>query len=161
MKALRISKVLGVAVASAAVLATGAPAADRPDDRAGMLGVGATQAVVVPDAFERAVLRSTELAAPDAFERAVLRRTEFAPPDAFERAVLRASNAGPRPDDRAGARGPGAMPSTVASVTAARANDGFAWGDAFVGGAAGVLSILLLGTATMLTIRHRGRTLVR
>ena len=145
MKALRISKVLGVAVASAAVLATGAPAADRPDDRAGMLGVGATQVVVVPDAFERAVLRSTELAAPDAFERA----------------VLRASDAGPRPDDRAGARGPGAMPSTVASGTAARADDGFAWGDAFVGGAAGVLSILLLGTATMLTIRHRGRTLVR
>ena len=144
MKALRISTVLGVALASAAALATGAPAADRPNDRAGMLGVGATQVVVVPDAFERAVLRSTELAAPDAFERA----------------VLRASNTGPRPDDRAGARGPGAMPLTVASVTAARANDGFAWGDAFVG-AAGVLSILLLGTATMLTIRHRGRTLVR
>ena len=144
MKALRISKVFGVALGSAAVLATGAPAADRPDDRAGMLGVGAAQVVVVPDAFERAVLRSTELA----------------PPDAFERAVLRASNAGPRPDDRAGARGPGAMPSTVASVAAARANDGFAWGDAFVG-AAGALSILLLGTATMLTIRHRGRTLVR
>ena len=160
MKALRISKVFGVALGSAAVLATGAPAADRPDDRAGMLGVGATQVVVVPDAFERAVLRSTELAPPDAFERAVLRSTELAPPDAFERAVLRVSNAGPRPDDRAGARGPGAMPSTVASVAAARANDGFAWGDAFVG-AAGVLSILLLGTATMLTIRHRGRTLVR
>ena len=144
MKALRISKVFGVALASAAVLATGASAADRPDDRAGMLGVGAAQVVVVPDAFERAVLR----------------RTVFAPPDAFERAVLRVSNAGPRPDDRAGARGPGAMPSTVASVAAARANDGFAWGDAFVG-AAGALSILLLGTATMLTIRHRGRTLVR
>ena len=139
MKALRISKVLGVALASAAVLATGPRRW--------------TARTIVPACSASARRRSSSC--PTRSSAPSCGAPSSRAPDAFERAVLRASNAGPRPDDRAGARGPGAMPSTVASVTAARANDGFAWGDAFVG-AAGVLSILLLGTATMLTIRHRG-----
>ena len=62
MKAQRMRVTFGLAVASAAVLAVGAQSATRPDDRGGMLGVGATQVVVtVPDAFERAVLRQSSV----------------------------------------------------------------------------------------------------
>ena len=85
----------------AAVLAGGAQAAVRPDDRGGMIGVGATQVVEAP---------------PDAFERIVLRSTAANPvPDVFERAVLRESRSAPlRPDDRVGARGPGRLPDRAA-----------------------------------------------
>jgi hypothetical protein len=53
------------ALAAAAILAGGA-LAQRPDDRAGAIGVGGT----TPDAFERAV-DAKVAAAPDAVERAV------------------------------------------------------------------------------------------
>jgi hypothetical protein len=62
----RMLAVLGVTVISALVTLAGAQAGSRPDDRAGTLGVGTgSRAVVVPDAFERAVLRHPAPARPD------------------------------------------------------------------------------------------------
>ena len=137
MKAHRMRVTFGLAIASAVVLAASAQAATRPDDRGGMLGVGATQVVPQPDVFERAVQRATETA----------------PPDVFERAVLRRSSVQVRPDDRAGARGPGAVGTTLAP-SATSAETGVTWSDAALG-VAGMLGILLLGTAVTLTIRRR------
>ncbi len=137
----RILRSVGLGIA-AAVLVGGAQAAERPDDRAGMIGVGAAQVVE---------------AAPDAFERAVLRHASTAPPDAFERAVVRQATVAVRPDDRAGARGPGADAPTL-SPSADRTEPGFGWSDALLG--AGILGVLLLGAAVTLTIRHRGRVVL-
>jgi hypothetical protein len=176
----RIGRALSVALAGAAIFGGSAQAADRPDDRAGLLGVGAVAAVQAsPDAFERAVLRHTGVTTPvpDAFERAVLRHmgaTRVVPdaleravarqglvaaPDAFERAVLRESAATPvRPDDRAGTRGPGIV-ATAAPVSVSADETGFQWGDALFGAAAAIGAVLLAGAAT-LTIRHRGRVIM-
>ena len=144
-RAHRILSTLGTAVAAAALLTGVAQAAERPDDRGGLIGVGSTQ--VVP-------------ATPDVFERAVLRSAAANPvPDVFERAVLRESISAVRPDDRAGARGPGIVPTAVPSV-AVSADDGFRWDDAFLGAAA-MLGVVLLGAAATLTIRHRGGVALR
>jgi hypothetical protein len=141
----RIVGTLGTAFAAAALLAGAAQAVERPDDRGGLIGVGSTQ--VLP-------------ATPDVFERAVLRGTAANPvPDVFERAVLRESRSAVRPDDRAGARGPGVVPTALPSV-AVSAEDGFRWADAFLGAAA-MLGVVLLGAAATLTIRHRGRVILR
>ena len=136
--------VLGTALAGAVLLAGGAQAAERPDDRAGMIGVGAAQAVEAP---------------PDAFERAALRQASTAPPDAFERAVARRATVATRPDDRAGARGPGTVSPTL-SPSADPAEPNIGWNEALLG-AAGILVVLLLGAAATLTIRHRGRVVLR
>jgi hypothetical protein len=140
----RILRSVGLGIAAATVLVTGAQAAERPDDRAGMIGVGAAQVVE---------------ATPDAFERAVLRHASTAPPDAFERAIARQSTVALRPDDRAGARGPGAVAPTL-SASADPTEPGFGWNDALLR-AAGILGVLLLGAAATLTIRHRGRVVLR
>jgi hypothetical protein len=142
----RILGALGLALSGAVLFAGGAQAAERPDDRGGMIGVGGTQIV---------------LATPDAFERAVLRNAAANPvPDVFERAVLRESLSAVRPDDRSGARGPGNFASPLASASVSAADDGIRWDDAFLGAAA-VLGVVLLGAATTLTIRHRGGVAVR
>ncbi len=139
----RILRSVGLGIA-AAVLVGGAQAAERPDDRAGMIGVGAAQVVEAP---------------PDAFERAVLRHASTAPPDAFERAVVRQATVAVRPDDRAVARGPGAVAPTL-SPSADPTEPNLGWSDAFLG-AAGILGVLLLGAAATLVIRHRGRVVLR
>ena len=139
----RILRSVGLGIA-AAVLVGGAQAAERPDDRAGMIGVGAAQVVEAP---------------PDAFERAVLRHASTAPPDAFERAVVRQATVAVRPDDRAVARGPGAVAPTL-SPSADPTEPNLGWSDAFLG-AAGILGVLLLGAAATLAIRHRGRVVLR
>jgi hypothetical protein len=161
-KAHRIGGVVCAALAGAALVAGGAQAADRPDDRAGLLGVGAAAATQsTPDAFERAVLRhaGATTAVPDAFERAVARQAPVAAPDAFERAVLRESATTPvRPDDRAGIRGPGIAAST-APVSVSVDETGFQWGDALFGAVAAIGAVLLAAAAT-LTIRHRGRVIM-
>jgi hypothetical protein len=140
----RILGILGMALAGAALFAGGVQAAERPDDRGGLIGVGATQVVAEP---------------PDAFERAVLRHAGAVPvPDVFERAVLRETGTATRPDDRAGARGPGIVPAASPSV-AASAESGARWDEALL--AAAMLGVLLLGIAATLTIRHRGRMALR
>jgi len=124
------------------VITGGAQAAERPDDRGGMIGVGSTQGVAV---------------APDAFERAVLRSTAIVPgPDAFERAVGRAlaGDVNVRPDDRASARGPGALTPTVVSTSTGSFDEPFAWGDAALGAVAGY-GLLALGGLAMVTLRNR------
>jgi hypothetical protein len=159
-KAHRIVGLVGAGLATAVMLAGSVQAAERPDDRAGLLGVGGAQVVTVaPDAVDRAVLRhATESAVvPDAFERAAARGVTPVP-DALDRAVLRETGASVRPDDRGEARGPGIAPSGV-TAGASASDDGFAWGDAFFG-AAVALFIVLLGGATALTIRHRGRVIL-
>jgi hypothetical protein len=143
MYANRILRSVGLGIA-AAVLVGGAQAAERPDDRAGMIGVGAAQVVEAP---------------PDAFERAVLRHASTAPPDAFERAVVRQATVAVRPDDRAVARGPGAVAPTL-SPSADPAQPNLGWSDALLG-AAGILGVLVLGAAVTLTIRHRARVVLR
>lgn len=148
MKAMahRILGALGLALTGAVLFAGGAQAAERPDDRGGMIGVGGAQ--VLP-------------ATPDVFERAVLRSAAANPvPDVFERAVLRESRSAVRPDDRSGARGPGNFASPLALASASPADDGFRWDDAFLGAAA-MLGVVLLGAAATLTIRHRGGVAVR
>ena len=140
----RILRSVGLGIA-AAVLVGGAQAAERPDDRAGMIGVGAAQVV---GGHRR-----------DAFERAVLRHASTAPPDAFERAVVRQATVAVRPDDRAVARGPGAVAPTL-SPSADPTEPNLGWSDAFLG-AAGILGVLLLGAAATLAIRHRGRVVLR
>jgi hypothetical protein len=141
----RIVGTLGTAFAAAALLAGAAQAAERPDDRGGLIGVGGAQVVAAtPDVFERAVLRS---AAADPV------------PDLFERAVLRETGTTARPDDRAGMRGPGIV-STASSSIAASVDGGFRWDDALFGAAA-MLGVVLLGAAATVTIRHRGRVIFR
>ena len=60
---------------------------------------------------------------------------------------------GVRPDDRAGVRGPGAVPTIFAQPS----GDGFDWGDAGIGalGAFG-LALLLLGGLQVATRGRRG-----
>jgi hypothetical protein len=141
----RILRAFALALTGAALLTGGAQAAERPDDRGGLIGVGGAQ--VAP-------------ASPDAFERAVLRSAAANPvPDVFERAVLREGRSAVRPDDRAGARGPGNFATALPAV-AASADSGFRWDDAFLGAAA-MLGVVLLGAAATLTIRHRGGVALR
>jgi hypothetical protein len=143
-----MNRILTLCTTFAVVIGVLAPsggfAATRPDDRAGLIGVGAAQAAqAVPDVFDRAVARNSTAAGLDAVDRAVLRST--------------VDNR--RPDDRAEARGPGVF-TTVSPTAAATQNDGFAWSDALLGASA-MLGVLLLGAAGALVIRHRGRVALR
>jgi hypothetical protein len=142
-KAHRIVGLVGAGLATSVMLAGSVQAADRPDDRGGLLGVGGAQAVTAtPDAVDRAVLRQAVETAvvPDAFERAAARGVTPVP-DALDRAVLRETGA-----------------SVQQPITSAP-DGGFEWGDAFFG-AVVALFIVLLGGATALTIRHRGRVIL-
>jgi hypothetical protein len=112
----------------AAVLVTGAGQAERPDDRAGTLGVGSVS--------------SNPTAMPDAFERQVARTTP-------------ATAAAIRPDDRAEPRGPGIVFSVPPAVAAA-ASDPFEWVDASIG-AALTLAAVLVGAGLGAAIRDRRR----
>ena len=132
---------LGTLLLCFAVLAGGAQAAERPDDRAGLLGVGGTQIIAAPDAFERAVIRAeATVPVPDVFERTVARELAIS-------AVV-------RPDDRGGARGPGHLTPATVERTAASADDGFAWGDALLGVLATFGAVGLAGAA-VLSVRSR------
>lgn len=101
--------------------------AQRPDDRAGMLGVGA------------AVVSSSTR--PD--DRAGVRGPGSV--GSLRSAV--------RPDDLAGTRGPGSIPAVL--VASSSSGDGFDWSDAGVGAVGAVgLALLLLGG---LQLAARGR----
>jgi hypothetical protein len=125
-----------------AAAALAAPAmAQRPDDRAGPLGVGA---ISYPAASaERPDNRGGLLGIGS---------------------IAGAVSAVPlRPDDRAGLRGPmlGTTSAAVAAAQAARVtttNDGIAWRDAFFGAGATLIVVLLAGVL-MLTLRGRRRVI--
>lgn len=111
----RILQTTTLVLAAAALLAPGA-LADRPDDRAGRLGVGGATSMsgsIRPD------------------DRA----------DARGPGGLAVVQSGIRPDDRAAVRGPGAIPTVFA--TAGPSADGFDWADAGIG-AVGALGLALL-----------------
>jgi hypothetical protein len=156
-----LPRAIAAALVAAAVLA-GTAQADRPDDRARMLGVGAiSSAVATPDVFERAAIRAMRdgVVRPD--DRPGLRgvggiASVPAVPDAFERAVLRLAMP-VRPNDRGGLQGPGSVATGVPSVTSV--SDGFQWSDAAFGAAAAFGFVLLAGAAA-LTIRHRSRVIL-
>jgi hypothetical protein len=163
MKALqRFLGTVSAGLVVAGIVAAGAQA-DRPDDRAGMLGVGAASSVVVvPDVFERAAMRAIRDGAVRPDDRPGLRgiggiTSAPAVPDAFERAVLRHETS-VRPDDLGGLRGPGSLVTELPSTTSASTN-GFEWGDAAFGAGAAFGFVLLAGAAA-LTIRHRGRVIL-
>lgn len=136
----RVQRVIGTAAAlvGAASLVAGVQAADRPNDRSGMLGVGGVaRATVMPSGV---------------FERAVERHVAETLPDPL------AQNTRPvRPDDRAGLRGVGvATPSSFEE-----ADDRFAWSDAVFGAAVALALCLALGALAVTMIRQRGGPVVR
>jgi hypothetical protein len=139
----RIHRVLGttgVVLAGLALLAGGVQAADRPDDRAGAIGVGGAAAPEPSGVFERAVERHVAETLYDPF----------------------AGDVGPvRPDDRAGARGPGIVATATSANAAVEPVDAFAWGDAAFGAVAMSAVFLALAAFTAVAIRHRGRALAR
>ena len=121
---LRAAAIVAVALATAAAFVGGAQA-DRPNDRAGMLGVGATGA-------------QTPIAAPDVFERAVIRH----------QAPL-------RPDDRGGLHGSGLALAGSLPVASGVTGDGFDWGDATFGAASALGLVLLGVAAVLTIRRRR------
>jgi hypothetical protein len=156
-----LTKVLPPVVVAAAVLAGGA-LGGRPDDRAGLHGVGGISAV------------STQAVRPD--DRSGLRgvggvaRVSGTAVQAAIRPDDRAGRPGvgalqpispgtpTRPDDRAGVRGPGTPRAAAAPVASTSAS--FAWEDAFVGAGA-TFGLIMLAGALALTLRSRGRLMTR
>jgi hypothetical protein len=122
---------LTVLVAAAALV--GPAAAQRPDDRAGPLGVGAASNLAA--SAERPDNRG-----------GLLGVGSVANANAAESAVH------VRPDDRDGIRGPvlGGTPVTSVTIT----SDHFAWRDAFLG-AGTTLGLIVLAGLLALTIRAR------
>lgn len=117
-----------ILVLAVSALVTPNALAQRPDDRAGMLGVGATAV-------------TSGSARPD--DRAGARGP----------GALVVSQSGVRPDDLAGIRGPGSIPAVF--VASGSSRDGFDWSDAGVGAAGALgLALLLLGG---LQLAARGR----
>ena len=138
----RIHRVLGATgvVLAGVALAGGVQASDRPDDRAGAIGVGGVAAPAPTGVFERAVERHVAETLYDPF----------------------AGDAGPvRPDDRGGARGPGMVATSISANAAVGPADEFAWGDAAFGAAVMSAVFLALGAFTAVTIRHRRGAIVR
>jgi hypothetical protein len=158
---------LTLALAFSAVLVGSGQAADRPDNRAGIHGVG-SQSPDLSDVFTRAVARAHAVQAVRPDDRAGLRgvgttatSSPVAMTDVFERAVLRhnASTA-TRPDDRAGFRGVGTALADR-SPLATTVSTGFQWTDAGFGAAAALAIVLILaGLATALAGYRRGQAIL-
>ncbi len=123
-----------VGLAASALLA-GAGLAARPDDRAGMLGVGSinaqeTASIVRPD--DRATARG-----PDPLALEVRAQTAV------------------RPDDRAGTRGPG--PALVVPTTPGPSDDSrFDWSAAAIGASSALMLVLLIGVSLVSARHFRG-----
>jgi hypothetical protein len=144
VQAHRLIVALSLALAASAIVVSGAQA-DRPDDRAGLLGVGLASSTVGEQPShpnDRAGMLG------------VGGLTTASVPDAFGGAGLR-HEAPVRPDDRDGIRGPGLVQADIPSVTAI-SDDGFQWGDAAFGAGAAFGLVLLAAGATA-TIRYRRR----
>lgn len=145
-KTQRLVVALVVALATAVVLVGGAQA-DRPDNRAGVLGVGAAgRTASPPDWFERAVARSAApIVRPD--DRAgVIGAGGIAP-------AIVASAQPARPEEGVGIRGARPVATSLVPVVSGDSS-GFDWAD--VSTAVGfVLAMFLLGAAATLAARHR------
>jgi hypothetical protein len=118
-----------------AALFAGAGLAARPDDRAGMLGVGSinvqeTASIVRPD--DRATVRG-----PGALALEVRAQTAV------------------RPDDRAGTRGPG--PGLVVTTTSGPSDDSrFDWSAAAIGASSALMLAFLIGISLVSARHFRG-----
>jgi hypothetical protein len=127
-----MSRIVSISIVSLVVAACLAPAAlaERPDDRAGVIGVGGASVATVSAARPD---DSGAQRGPGAF--ASTEQTSV------------------RPDDRAGVRGPGLAPTVFLTQTP---SSGFDWGDAGIGalGAFG-LALLLFGTMQVVTRQRR------
>ena len=156
----RFARAMPPVLLLAAVLA-GSALAERPDDRAGPLGVGGVSATTT---LERAVRPDDRpgLLGVGSIEGQSL--TSTARPDDRDVRIgggaldSELRSAPIRPDDRAGVRGPGARVAT-ASV-AASTGDPFEWGDAFLGAGTAFGLLMLVGALT-LTLRSRRRVIVQ
>jgi hypothetical protein len=156
----QIIATLTLALAFSAVLIGSAQAADRPDNRAGIRGIG-SQSTDLSDVFTRAVARAHSVLGLRPDDRAGLRGAGMTPStpvalsDVFERAVLRhnASTA-VRPDDRAGPRGAGTEVADNAPIATA-ASAGFHWADAGFGAAATLALILVLAGLALARANHQ------
>jgi hypothetical protein len=151
---------LTLALALSTVLIGSAQGADRPDNRAGIRGIG-SQSVDMSDVFTRAVAGAHAVQSIRPDDRAGLRgpgmiaSTPVARTDVFQRAVLRhnASTA-PRPDDRAAIRGIGTELTDSAPMATATAA-GFHWLDAGFGAAATLALILVLAGVAVARASHQ------
>jgi len=126
-------------------LALPAVAGVRPDDRAGLRGIGATPAPAYVHPDDRPGLRVVRSTNASAVGR----------PDG--RALLRVASP-LRPDDRAGFRGSSDQPHTTAFAeqhAAAATAGGFDWTAAGTGAGAATALALLLSWALMLRRNHR------
>lgn len=127
----RAAGALGAALAVAGMLAA-TSRAEHPNDRAGMLGPGATAAVSVvserPD--DQAGSRGPGVVSPT-------------------RPV--------RPDDRAGIRGPVGLTPAQVALPSVSSHNGFQWGDATLGAVAMLGAVLAVLAAGMLALAVRKR----
>lgn len=129
--------------------------ASRPDDRAGLLGVGAASSAAAP--------RTIELGSIPYLSHGIgVDQRRF---DGQEQAlglagdaVARSTTAATRPDDRGSARGPGVYFSAP-PVPASSSTDDFQWGDASTGAGA-MLAAMLLVAGLAVSIRHRSRAIL-
>ena len=133
-------RLIGALVLSLAttVVMVGPAQAQHPNDRSGMLGIGAAT-----DGGGRAVVPND--------------RAGMLGIGGIERQTVQLASV--RPDDRGSLRGPGAV--ATASTSAAVADDGFQWRDAGFEAAAAAFGIALLGIVGALTLRQHRRVLVR
>jgi hypothetical protein len=170
----RVPAAILLALAAAAILPAGAQA-EHPNDRAGMLGVGAVSSdVVAPTnpgwgAASDWARNHAELATPNvpassdvvaptnpgwgAAGDSVRNPVELATPNVPATAVAI------RPDDRGDARGPGALSAAPPLGVPAPSGDPFQW-DAAAAGAAAMVGVFLFMAGIALTIRRRGRVLL-
>ena len=164
----------------AAALVAGNANAERPDDRAGMLGVGAastsraTQSAISASLDRAGSARKNPYGILGPSPARVQRVDQTRVPNPYgtlgpspqrvqqltsTRPVARSTTAPNRPDDRGTAHGPGvyftAPPIPTMSVSA----DAFRWRDASAGAAAALVAILL-AAGLRASIRQRGRTAV-
>jgi len=151
---------LTLGLALSAVLTTGAKAADRPDNRAGVLGIG-SQIGETSDVFTRAVARARNVQAVRPDDRpgprgaGISRSAPAFGPDVFERAVLRQNaSTALRPDDRAGLHGIGAQLAGTPPLTTTTAA-GFQWLDAGFGAAATLALILMIAGVAAARASHQ------
>jgi hypothetical protein len=157
---------LTLALVLPAVLIGSAQAGDRPDNRAGIRGIG-PQSTDASDVFTRAVARAHAVQPVRPDDRAGPRgigttaSTPVRPSDIFERAVLRHNASTPaRPDDRAGFRGIGTEIADNAPI-AATASARFQWADAGFGAAAALALVLVLaGLAFARASHHRSHAIL-
>ncbi len=151
----QIIATLTLALAFSAILIGSAQASDRPDNRAGIRGIG-SQSTNLSDVFTRAVARAQAVPAVRPDDRTGLRGAGATPStpiglsDVFERAVLRHNSAtAPRRDHRE----PITRVADNAPV-AMTASTGFRWTDAGLGAAATLALVLVFAGLAIARASH-------